>query len=203
MKKLFLFLLISVCFAATPEETVNKMYQDLKSSRSLSTLVDYVNWDSEFQALKPEDKKSIGVNSSSELSAFVKKFLKSPGAVFLEKVKGTLEQVPPAQAAEIMKELTKKGAELDTAIKKFEGEISKWEVSVLNSKITGDKAIVNVKESFNGQTAERPIEMVQVNGKWYLTKGGVEHFGQNMGNRQPAPNQPAAGGTKKSGEFEF
>ena len=204
MKKVLLFLIISLCFASTPEETVNKLYTDLKDSKSLASLVDYVNWDSEYKLLSEDDKKAIGVTSSSDLSEFVRKFLKSPGDVFMEKVRAQMSNVPPEQSEAMMKELTKKSQELDQAIKTFENGISQWEVKVIDSAVSGTKAVVRVKETFNGQVAERPIELVQVNGKWFLTKGGVEHFGQNMGNAGAQQGGVVPQGGKKGGAgFEF
>lgn len=191
------FLLItalsSLAQAASPAETLRELVGKVKSTKSAVPIVDYVNWDLAFKDMADLEKQKLNINSASDLKKFFTKMLTSPSEAVREKMEERVNALPADKQPQARQGMQ----QLQQMLKAKEGEIKErlgnTEYKVQNEKIEGDKATVQLVQTYNNETKTEDVKLQNFEGRWLLPTATL------MSNKPPHPsganNNPHAGMT--------
>jgi len=79
------------------------------------------------------------------------------------------QYMPEAERSEIT-EMSDEEKEMMQGMLAIMGDM---EVKVLGSEIDGDHAVVSVEITFMGETEEEEVDLMNENGSWVITSGGI------------------------------
>jgi hypothetical protein len=185
MKKILLAILMIGCFvgnavaAGNPEDVVNSMIKDLQKDGGPLGVVNYVDWQTAFDGVPEQERKGMGVNSPEELKTFYQKLYTDPSAFFQKQMSARLATVPADQQAAMKAQMDQMSAQMKVKFEQAKEDIKKTKFEVGSAKIDGDKAVVHVSTTLNGEKKEDDINLIKIDDKWYLPsllqgKGGNE-----------------------------
>lgn len=151
-----------------PEDVLRQMIKEIKQKKDQGVVVDYVDWDSAFNNIKPENRARMTAKSPAELKEQQKKFFTDPKKFVSEQIEAGAASVPAEQQA--MLKANKEQISTSTAerIKSENERVSKATYEVGTAKIEGDKATVPLTAKMDSKTETHDIAMIKKDGKWLL-----------------------------------
>lgn len=169
-----LFQISNLKAESNPESTVMDAIGKMKEEGNPAPIVDFIDWEQMYSDL-PEEKKSVmKVDSPDSLMHFYRKVLSSPSSEFTHliesKLQGVIEKDGKAgtegKFADAINKLQNRLKEKETEVK---NKLQNTEYEVISSKIDGEKAIVELKQNYKGETKVDNIKLHQKNNKWYFS----------------------------------
>ena len=152
----------------TPEETLNKILSEIKSSASTAPVVNYVDWDKAFESLPEDRKKIIAVSSPDEMRSYYESILKDPLAVMEKQYEKKIAGLTPEQKPIFEQNFARLKDILEKKSKEMEKRISESEYEVGKAEIKGSKAAVPLKRKYIGKTIEENVVLEKSGDKWLL-----------------------------------
>ncbi len=167
---IFLFPAYSSAQEGGPSKVLEKLVADLKKSGEPAVIVDYVHWPTAWKALKPEEKAMTKSSSPAELKEYFRKFLSDPKKV----LRGQIEEQLAALDGGPQGALEER---INSILAQVEEQFTQGSEVLVNSKyqvgkelIKGDKAQVELRSSYQGQSKLESIDFIKIEDNWLLPK---------------------------------
>ena len=173
-------LIIGLCTASSvalaapaPEKILEQIISKIKEASNASPVVDYVDWDEAFSKVPEQQRTVMSITSPEQMKSFYTEVLKNPSAMMQKQFEARLKTLPEEQRGVLRQSLGK----MQDVMKKKEAEmkerIAKTEYKVGKSTVEGDKAKVELSQTFNGETKTEEVKFVKKDGKWLLPSVGI------------------------------
>lgn len=152
----------------TPEQTLNKILSEIKSTGSTSPVVNYVDWDKAFENLSEDRKKIIAVSTAEEMKSYYESVLKDPLVVMEKQYQNKIASLAPEQKPVFEQNFIRLKSVLEKKSKEMQTRISESEYEVGKAQITGNKALISLKRTYIGKTLEENVTLEKFGDKWLL-----------------------------------
>lgn len=185
--KFFLLLLAAVyltpapVLADSPEDAVRDLIARMRKAGDLSPLADQIDWDTRFEQMSADERKSLGLSSAAELREYYRSRAAANGADQAEKIEKDLRNSSrdgADQAKLVSNELDR---QQDEAHERMLGTL----FTVLRAEKKGeDKYLVTVLKKYKDEEEEVQMMVRKAGGTWLLDSGAALN---------PAPSKLAGG----------
>ena len=183
-----------------PDAVVREMVDKIKAASNPSPVVEYVDWKNAFDTSSPMLRQQMHVNTPEEMKSSFARMLKDPSAMMKEHFQQQLESAPAEQKQQMQQQF----GQMETMMKQREQEmkdrIKETTYDIGKPVIEGDKARVQVKQTFRGESRSEEVKLVKAGNTWllptFMPVGGGQGGGPGPGGPHGAPSNmsPAAPG---------
>ena len=155
---------------ASPEDTVTSLIQDVKTSKNLSVVGNYIHWESQFHNLTKGQSNKLFVSSPEQLRSLMTIVLSSPEIVVNSL---NLESIAKNSAARgrLGSSQANLGQKIEKNISTILNDISSSQTKILGTEINGNEAKVQIEVTYpNDKKLTKFVPLEKVEGRWYLKR---------------------------------
>lgn len=172
----FVFLLLffsTQALAETPDEVLREIITKIKAASNTSPIVDYVDWSKAYKSTPLPRREFMGVDSAEAMKEYYREVLKDPVAVMKQQFKTKLETVPNAQKPALEQTFARMEQVMGERTKEMQLKVKGTEYEVGEPIIKDDKAMLPLKQTFNGVMKTEEVVFERSGDTWLLPTVGM------------------------------
>lgn len=177
LSSLFVNLFILIVFVhadrSTPKGTVIEVIKSLKQENSYKAVLDYIHWPSAFNDLRDEEKKNFEISSPNDLRKYLTKAVSNPEQLIRKRFELMLVGKSEEERQKFNKILDKQIKQIRIRQKELRKKIEESTFSIVGIEQNENTAQVNLKARFKNTSETKPLNLIKINEKWYLTAASI------------------------------
>jgi len=153
-----------------PDALLNKIVAEVKQEGSQLPLINYVHWETAFQALSSAEWRALDVDSSEKLKNHYLVLYSNPKAFVEKELDKRIQEASAEHRAQIEQQRERI---IQSAVADFMAQrrrLAQMNYQVGVERITGNRGSVELITSLNGVESKQDVQFTQVDGQWYLPK---------------------------------
>lgn len=173
-----LFFIPGLASAEEPGEVLKTIVKKIRAAENPAPVVDYVMWDDVFNGLSDQEKLGLQVKSPEEMKQLYRKMLENPAAAMKEQFAERVKQQAGGNDAMVAQVMAQFDQQMAAKQEELKARIRETTYTVGESRVEGNTALVQLSQTYQGQTKTDEVKMVRSNdGRWLLTSLGMAKQG--------------------------
>lgn len=158
---------------STPKGTVIEVIKALKKKGSYEAVLNFIHWPSAFKDLRNEEKKAFNISSPNDLRKYLAKAVANPEQLMRKRFEIMLAGKSEEEKRKFNQVLDKQLEQIRVRQKQLKQKIKDSSFSIVGVKQGQDTAQVELKARFNNTSETKPLNLIKVSDKWYLTAASI------------------------------
>lgn len=151
-----------------PDATVQEIVGRMKKEGNPSVVVEYVNWEKAFAEFPEKQREQLSVKNSQELRTFFFEMLAHPTDMMKKQMETRLTNIPADKQEEAKQSIAKIQEMMRAKEVEMKQRLSQTEYQIGDVKVDGNKAVVKLVQTYQGQKREEDVPLEKENGRWLL-----------------------------------
>lgn len=167
---LFLTLLAAPLAAEEPQAVLQKIMNRLKQTGDPRVVMEYVDWQTQFNRLTPEQRQAFAITSPAEYRAFAERALTNPSSEMRGSLKKELAGAKPEDQKIADDAARQVEATFNQRREEVKRDIMAADYRVGAAKITGSTAKVELTTTLRGESSTSEVDFIRVGDRWLLAQ---------------------------------